>query len=457
MSNILASSFRDPSGFLFRDNGLLYRQVNKSYQECFNLLESSGFFRDLFDKNWLIYHEKVSHACVTPEGVQVIKPVEIPVITYPYEWSFSQLKEAALLTLDIQLQAIEHGFSLKDASAYNVQFYQGRSVFIDSLSFESLPEGKPWVAYKQFCQHFLAPLALMAKTDISLQQLLITNIDGIPLNLTSNLLPLSTKLNFSLLVHIHLHAKSQAKHANRNIGSQRDFSKHAFRALIDNLKTTIQKLEWIPEGTEWNDYYQSNNNYEKNSLELKEGIVEKYIRKVEPDSVWDLGANNGRFSQIASKHSGYVCAWDIDPACVENNYRSLKKSKSNNIYPLLLDLASPSPSIGWANDERDSLVNRGPVDVVMALGLIHHLVIGNNLPLRKVAAFLSDISNNIIIEFVPKQDSQVVKLLRNREDIFNDYDQKSFEEIFLNVFEICESEKIDDSERTIYLMKNRGR
>jgi ribosomal protein L11 methylase PrmA len=452
MREILDSSFRDPSGFLFRSEGKLYRQVNRCYSDTFKALEESGLFKSLFHQKLLISHSDTNVSAVTEDAWRVIQPAELPVISYAYEWSFSQLKDAALLTLQLQELAMEKGFSLKDASIYNIQFLDGKPVFIDTLSFEKYREGKPWIAYKQFCQHFLAPLALMSKTDISLQQLLRTNIDGVPLELASKLLPLSTKFSFSLLVHIHWHAKSQSIHADKTIKSDRPFTKHAFMALLDNLKSSIGKLEWSATGTEWNDYYAANNNYDPTALNQKEAMVGAYIQEVKPFSVWDLGANTGRFSHIAAEHSGYVCAWDIDPACVENNYRALASSQRKNVYPLLLDLCNPSPAIGWANSERDSFRGRGGVDLILALGLIHHLVISNNLPLTRVAAFLAEMGDNLVIEFVPKSDSQVIKLLRNREDIFPDYEQESFEHCFSGHFDIRSSQKIPGSERTLYLM-----
>lgn len=453
MSEILDASFRDPAGFLFERDGRLFRQVNKVYQRTFEALEEGGLFQALVEKKLLVPYSKVDIPSVTDSAFCVIEPERLPFISYPYEWSFSQLKHAALLTLQIQSIAMEYGFSLKDASAYNVQFIQGRPVFIDTLSFEPLPEGKPWVAYKQYCQHFLAPLALMSHTDIALQQLLRNNIDGIPLPLASKLLPFGTRCRFSLLVHIHLHAKSQKFHADKAIKAGKPFSLHSFKAVLDGLQSAINKLEWRPGGTEWGDYYEANNNYESSSLELKETVVREFLANANPRSVWDLGANTGRFSKIAAEFAEFVCAWDIDPACVENAYLSLRdESLQQNIYPLLLDLSNPSPAIGWANNERLSFVERGGADLVMALGLVHHLVISNNVPMRKLAAFFATIGNHIIVEFIPKEDSQVAKLLGTREDIFPEYERQCFERDFGDYFSIQQSRKIDGSTRTLYLM-----
>ncbi len=456
MSKKLDCSFRDPSGFLFRKDAILYRQINHSYKENYDYAKSSGLYDELIELGLLIPHEEVAVDCLDSDGFIVIKPVELPFISYPYEWSFSQLKEAALLTLNIQQKALSMGLSLKDASSYNVQLYKGKPIFIDTLSFEKPSPGQPWVAYRQFCQHFLAPLALMAKTDISLNQLFKTNIDGIPLQLASKLLPLTTRLNFSLAIHIHLHARTQSKNASKEIDENQlkgSFSITSFHAIIDSLKMAVLKLKWEPVGTEWHDYYDSNNNYTEASMSLKKDIVNEFLDMLSFRSAWDLGANNGTFSRLVAKNSDYVCAWDIDPACVEQNYRTITDSKTTNIYPLLLDLTNPVPAIGWNNKERFSFKERGPVDVTLALGLIHHLAISNNLSLDMIAQFLSEITFTLIIEFVPKSDSQVKKLLRNRNDIFNNYDIKNFELVFSQYFKTLGKRPIDNTDRTLYLMQ----
>jgi ribosomal protein L11 methylase PrmA len=452
----LKSSFRDPNGFLFYRNEILYRQINVAYKTEYQKLISSGLYTHLSNKGLLIKHEESNQAGLNNDSFLVIKPEIIPFISYAYEWCFSQLKDAALLTLNIQLEALKKGMSLKDASAYNVQFVNDKPVFIDTLSFETYQEGNPWVGYKQFCQHFLAPLALMSHTDIRLNKLLINFIDGVPLDLASSLLPLHTKFSLSLGLHIHLHSKQQTKSSEKVLDKnkvQRSMPKRSLIALIDSLKNSVAKLTWKPTGTEWHDYYISNNNYQGESLSFKETLVSRFIVQCQANTVWDLGANDGRFSRIAKQHAQHVVSWDIDPACVENNYLTIKKHKEQKILPLLIDLANPSPGIGWANEERDSFTHRGPCDVVLSLGLIHHLAISNNLPLERIAESFSRLGKHLIIEFVPKDDSQVIKLLNNRPDIFPDYDLLHFEEIFLRYFSIEAKQKIEDTVRTLYLLK----
>lgn len=454
----LGSSFRDPSGFLFIREGILYRQVNQVYREDYSRLMVSGLYEKLVKNGLLITHAETD---IQPADAalcyKVICPERVPFISYPYEWSFGQLQDAALATLSIQRRALKLGMSLKDASAYNIQFPKGKAMLIDSLSFEQYQEGEPWVAYRQFCQHFLAPLALMAYKDVRLNQLLRIYIDGVPLDLASRLLPRSTRWNLGLATHIHLHASLQKRHANSDLKAVRNaqkMSKEVFLNLIENLRSTIRKMKWKPSGTEWADYYEANN-YNDNAFEHKEILVGDWLKKINPRTIWDLGANTGFFSRVAAQTGAYVISADIDPAAVEMNYQKVKENNEQNMFPLVLDLTNPSPSIGWMNRERDSFLQRGPVDAVLALALVHHLAISNNVPLNRVADFFTSCGEWLIVEFVPKDDSQVAKLLRNRKDIFDDYTREGFEKAFGEKYAILSSSAIRDSERWLYLMRRK--
>jgi hypothetical protein len=450
----LPGSFRDPSGFLFQQDGVIYRQVNLVYKDDYDHLMSSGLYQTLVDDNLLIPHEEVGIESPVPElAYKIIKPEPIPFISYPYEWCFSQLRDAALTTLKVQRKALDFGMSLRDSSAYNIQFKNGRPIFIDTLSFGKYCEGQPWVAYRQFCQHFLAPLALMSYKDIRLSQLLHVYIDGLPLDLTSCLLPWRTRLRFSLLSHIHLHARSQKRFADKpiNVGQYR-LSRYAFLGILNSLESTVKNLKWQPGGTEWADYYQDTN-YSPQAFEHKKTIVAGLLDKVRPSTVWDLGANVGVFSRLASDRGIPTVSFDVDPAAVEKNYLDCVARGDTSILPLVIDLTNPSPGIGWENKERMSLKERGPADAVLALALVHHLAISNNVPLSRIAGFLSDICHWLIIEYVPKTDSQVQRLLATREDIFPNYTRQAFEQEFRRYFTIDDSADIRESQRTLYLMR----
>lgn len=458
-SDNLSSSFRDPSGFLFRRDGLLYRQINDVYRENYDLLMGGGLYDELGRERLLLPHEEVAVRPASPdEAYRIIKPEPVEFISYPYEWSFSQLKDAALTTLEIQKRALASGMSLKDASAYNIQYHNGRWVLIDTLSFEKYEEGQPWVAYRQFCQHFLAPLALMAHKDIRLGQLLRVYIDGVPLDLCSALLPWRTRLKPALLTHIHLHAASQKRYADKPVGrrgaARGKMSRRAFCAFIDHLESAASKLDWKPGGTEWADYYEFTN-YSDDALRQKGRLVEEFLQAGAPRSVWDLGANTGFFSQIPARKRIPTLAFDIDPAAVERNYRECRQRGETCMLPLLLDLTNPSPPLGWEHRERMSLMERGPADLALALALVHHLAISNNVPLPRLAAFFHRLCRMLIIEFVPKSDSKVQKLLATREDVFPSYHQDGFEKAFGSRFIIEKAERLPGSERTIYLMRAR--
>lgn len=457
---IVKSSFRDPSGFLFFKEGKIYRQINYNYKDNYDQLINSGLYQRLVDDNLLIPHKEVEAPKTDINCYKVIEPDMIDFISYPYEWSFSQLKDAALTTLKIQKTAVEFGMCLKDSSAYNIQFKVGKPVLIDTLSFEKYVEGSTWIAYRQFCQHFFAPLVLMSYKDIRLSNLLRIFIDGIPLDLASSLLPIKTYFKFSVLTNIHLHAKSQKKHESdaeiENSVNMRQYkmSRANYLALVESLESTVKGLKWQPQGTEWGDYYDITN-YSDAAFEHKKEFVGKFVEKIKPETVWDLGANNGVFSRIASDRGIKTVAFDIDPVAVEKSYLYSVKNQEESILPLVLDLTNPSPSIGWDNEERMSIKQRKLPDMVFALALIHHLAISNNVPLSKIAAYFNDICSSLIIEFVPKNDSQVKKLLASREDIFGNYNQEAFENEFAKYFKILSSERIKSSERTLYLMSRK--
>jgi len=463
----LSSSFRDPSGFLFKENGILYRAVSQRYQQHYDYLIQSKLYDALIEKNLLISHREIDPVSIhsfhgeVEDLYKIIKPECVPFISYPYEWCFSQYQDAALTTIKIQKQAlVDHGMVLKDASAYNIQFYKGKPLLIDTLSFEIYKENKPWIAYRQFCQHFLAPLALMALRDIRLGQLMRIYIDGLPLDLASLLLPKSSWLKSGLLTHIHLHAKTQKRYEKTEANTQRrqidalKVTKNSLVALINHLEDIVSELKWSPVGTEWADYYEDTN-YSTEAMNNKKQIVDAYLSESNPQTVWDLGANTGVFSHIAAAKEADTIAFDVDPAAVEKNYRQLRENKVTKILPLCLDLTNPSPAIGWANEERFSLIERGPADVVLALALIHHLAISNNVPLGQIAAFLSKLCQFLIIEFVPKDDSQVQRLLSSREDIFDHYTKDNFEQEFSHYFLIQKIKQLPDTLRILYLMRKK--
>ncbi|MBI2315074.1 SAM-dependent methyltransferase [Candidatus Daviesbacteria bacterium] len=457
----ISASFKDPSGFVFSIKELIYRQINKSYQDNYQLLINSGLYDKLVSSNLLIEHQEIDLKNPAPEAYKIIKPKQIPFISYPYEWCFGMLKDAAFLTLNIQKIALEHGLSLKDASAFNIQFLKGKPILIDTLSFEKYGEGKPWIAYKQFVEHFLAPLTLMSLTDFRLNRLSSFFINGIPLDLASKLLPFRSHFKPGVMLHIHAHAASQKKYHQKKLSSariQKSFSKRAFLGLLDNLEGVIKSLSWNTKDTQWSEYYSGeNNNYTSSSLTQKGELVKGFLKSIKSKTIWDLGANTGYFSRIAKQFADLVISFDLDLGALEKNYQQLIKDHETNILPLFIDLTNPTPSLGWANEERLSLFQRGPADVTLALALVHHLAISANIPLSYIASLFSKLSKYLIIEFIPKEDSQVKILLQNREDIFPAYTKAGFEEAFKEFFQIKKICPIKNSQRILYLMEKTKR
>ncbi len=445
------SSFKDPDAGVFVENGIYIRKIYERYRPEYEKLMQSGLYENLTAAHLLVKHEEIRRG----EDCIVIKPEQV-FVSYPWEWCFSQLKDAALATLKIQQTALEFDMSLKDANCFNIQFLNNKPLLIDTSSFENYEEGSAWVAYRQFCENFIAPLALMAYTDLNLNGLFLMNINGIPLELTSKLLPFKTKFNLNLFTHIHLHCRMQNKYSdNSKKVTNIKISKMQLQNIIKNLQSTVESINLPKYETEWGDYY-SFTNYTEKSFEEKKKIIDNFRNIINPEIVWDFGSNTGIFSRIFSDNGSKVIAFDIDKMAIEKNYLKIKHDKETNIFPLVSDLSNPSPSLGWANKERKSLSQRASnVDLILALALIHHLRFTCNIPFENMAEYFSSISRYMIIEFVDKQDSKVQKMLLNRKDVFDDYTQENFESVFGKHYNFIKKEKISDTARTLYLMEKK--
>lgn len=445
------SSFRDPSGKIFYDKARVYRAIFPNYVDNFNSLMSSGLYARLIEEGLLIPHRDSRKRY--PGAAKVIAPQPVPFISYPYEWCFSQLKDAALATLKIQKIALDHGMVLKDGSAYNIQFVKNKPVLIDTLSFEKRGGDRPWVAYQQFTRHFLAPLALMAKTDVRLSQLLASNIDGVPLDLASKLLPHRSKLNPGLLTHIHLHSSFQKRHEKPKKTKVKPMSKASLYGLVDNLASTVASLKLKGIETEWGSYYRDTN-YSTAAMHDKKRIIEEIAKKTAAEKVLDLGSNTGVFSKLFSKRNISVLSLDVDPLAVEKNYQRCKSEGDEHTFPALYDISNPSPAIGFRNMERPALFDRFKPDMVLALALIHHLRITHNIPLADMADYFRSVSPDQVVEWVPKDDSQVRRMLYSRQDVFDDYDVKCFEKEFKKGA-VMKKHKLKQSGRVIYHFRSK--
>jgi len=452
------SSYRDPSGFIFTHNARLFRAINASYEKTYVHLIKSGLYERLVDESLLISHKEINTMKKIDTVKHIIEPVKIPFVSYPYEWCFSQLKDAALLTLNIQKIALEYGMFLRDASSFNIQIYRGKPIFIDTLSFGIYEEGYPWVAYRQFCEHFLAPLALIAYADARLSHVSSSFLNGIPLDFAVKLLPWRKKIQRELLLHLVFHShnlKSADKSGTRR--SKLFFSKPSMMGLLASLEFAIQSITWNPAKTIWSHYVTNNKtvSYAPISLDDKKSIVASCIKKCGSKYIWDLGANTGEFSRIASQLGAFVVSVDSDPSVIEYQYVNNRSQKISNILPLCIDILNPTPGLGWMNLERESFFNRPKPDTILALAILHHLAIGANIPLSNLAEALARLTETLIIEFVPKTDRQVKEMLLFREDIFPSYTQTGFEEAFTKHFYLIFSKRIRATDRWIYVFKKK--
>jgi len=450
----VGGSFRDRGGAVFTRNGEIRRVVFTQSQAGYDQLLASGLYAQLVADNLLVAHDEVDAGASPGRDVyRVITPVRIPFISYPSEWCFSQLKDAALLTLRVQREAIGRGMTLKDASAFNVQFVHGRPIFIDTLSFGHYSDGRPWDAYGQFCRHFLAPLALAHWCDARLQHLWRGFIDGVPLDLAARLLPWRAKLRPGIALHLLAHAAAARSSRAGSAARTPTLSKNGLLGLIDSLERLIQGLR-LPAGTSLWLGYETNGPHRRDVIEHKKAMVRSLLEEAGPGTVWDLGSNTGTFSRLSAELGHDTVAFDFDQAVVDAAYR-VGSSAGLGILPLWMDLANPTPGLGWNHTERMSLLERGPADIVLALALVHHLVIAAGIPVKHLAAFLERCGKTLIIEFIPKSDPQAQEMLAVRRDVFVDYTQETFEALFAELFTIGQAMTLPGTGRMLYLMTSR--
>ena len=450
----LASSYRDTDGYVFEYIGKIYRCIKPKYFSDYHELIDCGLYQQLIDAGYLISHTDIdnSEVKILDDDIdKIILPEQIPFISYPYEWSFNMWKDAALLILKIANISLQKGMMLKDATPFNVQFYNGRPVFIDTLSFERHVTEKPWIAYRQFCECFLGPLLLMHYNDRDAGKLFMVYPNGLPLHVLKSLLPAKAKWNLHVYLHVWLHEKLSLRRKNKE-PDKGAFSKQRLIVLLKGLTDFVAALSQKKTKSEWANYYtETIIGYQY--LEEKKIIFENFVSEINFDIVIDLGTNEGLFALLLKQRAKLVIATDEDSSCVNKLYEHIKKEKIKNIIPLVNNLIAPSPAIGWGNAERASATERFKGDLILALALVHHLAIGANIPLQYIAQYLSKAGRFLIIEFVPKSDEKVKQLLLNREDIFTDYNLLNFKNNFSRYFFILKEEKIGDTDRILFLMK----
>nr|WP_314898193.1 hypothetical protein [uncultured Flavobacterium sp.] len=442
------SSFRDPDSSLAFDTVFYYRKMSIKYVIHYNYFKDSGLKERLVKEGYILPFEEITDK--EPNSGfsnQVIKTEKLPFVSYPYEWSFSQFKIAALLTLRINILALEYGMILKDASMFNVQFIGCKPIFIDLASFEIYENDKPWRAYYQFCKHFYGPLFLSAKKNLFIPKLLQYFIDGIPLK---EVVSLSNKKDLfcsGAFLHLYLHAKAEGKVIAAGI--EKKITKKQLVNILKHLESSIEKLVPKRKDTTWNDYNEKNN-YLECSKQDKANTIQKFLKQIKGKKAMDIGANDGFYSKLLEDAGMYSLVVDIDELAIDRAFRDNYKKESTKVHPLQINLVNPTPAIGWNNIERKSFWDRCQLDVIQALALIHHLVITHDISFDEIAKKLRQHTQYLIIEFVYPEDSQAQILLENKPHHVSGYNQEDFEKAFSIYFLLIEKKSISGAKRDLY-------
>jgi SAM-dependent methyltransferase len=450
-------SFRDPDSRVFLRGDEVLRALSKSGLADWEALSRTGFFERAQAEGRVVPTQRVPGPEVAEvfgdSAVAALRHERIPVISYPYEWPFSMLRDAARLQLELLRSALAEDMILKDASPYNVQFRGAKPVFIDVGSFERLPQGEPWAGYRQFCCLFLFPLMLQAYAGLEFQPWLRGSLEGIaPVDARAVLRGRHT-LRRGVLTHVALHARLEQREGDRDTRSEvrrAGFRKEMIEANAKGLERLVTRLDWGSSETAWSGYGERAH-YDEAELEQKDQFVRDACAGVGTGLAFDLGANDGRYSRIASEHCDYVVAVDGDQMSIDALYRRLREEGKEDILPLVMNLADASPARGWRGRERSRLEERGRPDLVLCLALVHHLSIAANVPLAEIVDWLASLGGVLVIEFADREDEMVQRLLaRKPEDAHPDYHADSFERALTERFDISRREELASGRRTLY-------
>jgi ribosomal protein L11 methylase PrmA len=452
-------SFRDPSGGVIHSNGSVFRYFRGADAEAFQKLTESAFFRSSVASNLLIESVPVSKAA-SPElyafaqGAElVVEHPRLPMVTYPYEWPFEMLKAAAECQMEVTRRAFENGYMVKDATPYNVQFVGGEPTFVDVASIEPYKKGRAWTGYAQFCRTFLNPLLLQSITGVPFQPWLRSSLDGIEPDQLRSLLPWRSKWRKSVFIDVVLQSMLGHKFADDTKSVKtiagRDIPPQVVSGLLKRVDGQVRGLQRRRRKTTWGDYEDTKDHYSGTADAFKETYVRETVKSANAKTVWDLGANRGQFSLLAAETADLVVAIDFDEAAVGALFERTR-GKYKNILPLVIDFLNPSPGQGWGGVERQGLTSRSDADTFLCLALVHHLSISGNVPVRMIASWLRSVAPGGVVEFVPKDDAMVQRLLLTKRDVYPDYTQAHFEACLEEHFRIKERKGIPESKRTLY-------
>lgn len=456
-------SFRDPTSRVLRQDGRVLRVLSGEALEDWHALKASSTF-ERFAGDGLVATTEVETpdvrllAAVDGDWAGVLEHEPIPFVSYPYEWTFSMLRDAAALQLALLRSALPEDLVLKDATPFNVQWQGARPVFIDVGSFERYRAGEPWVGYAQFCQQFLYPLMLRAYKDVAFQPWLRGRLAGIDPQELRKLMTRADLLRPGVLLHVVLQARLARRYAGGDRGMRDEMKQAGFRremieANVARLSKLVGRLEWGAASSEWSSYA-AECAHVSEDREPKSAFVREVLADVRPSLVWDVGANDGHFSELAASAGSYVVAMDADELVVDRLYQRLRSSGQDRVLPLVVDLADPSPNLGWAGAERRDLPGRGRPDLVLCLAVLHHLAISGNVPVARVLDWLAGLDAAVVLEFATPEDPMVRRLVRNKRasDVHPDYDEQRLRALMAERFEIRRETALPSGHRTLFAL-----
>jgi len=455
------ASYRDPAGHVHLRNGKVFRSILPPGLEQYRAARNSGFLDSATRAGHLIEGVEVDPSVLrdeAPDAVHVLEHPRLDFVSYPYEWSFNGLRAAALLTLDLHLEAMQHGLTLSDGSAYNVQFVGPRPVFIDYLSLIPYEDGQVWLGYRQFCEQFLNPLLLTAKTGVAFQPLYRGALEGIASADLGALLPVRAKLDPRIALHVVLQGRLQ-----RTVTAQRTavartvrLSKTAVANNLGAVRNWVAKLQPPPSQlTPWQQYEQTAQ-YTPDERAAKARLVGEVVRAAAPKTVWDLGCNSGEYAEVAlNSGAQLVIGFEPDPGALNAAFRRAE-TKRLAFLPLSVDVTNPSPSLGWRERERLGWAERRNADFVLCLALLHHLVLGRNLPLPQVLDWLLALAPRGILEFVPREDPMAKQLVMFKPGIAADYTLDTVSTLLGQRARVERQQEITTTGRTLFAYGPQG-
>jgi len=451
------ASFRDPGGRIFKKDNHIFRLIFEHGAKDYETVRDTNFPEKMAELDKFIKAQEVNPEILESPSLKpsfVLEHPILPFVSYPYEWSFPMLKKAALLHLELQIKALEENLMFSDASAYNIQFKGPHPIFIDWLSLRPYQQGQIWNGHRQFCEQFLNPLLLRSHLGVCHNSWFRGNLEGIPTDDLNKLLPWYKKISRNVFLHVVLPVKMNSLAQNENSKSlsklNSNLPKASLNNIFKNLQLWINKLQPLSSSSSTWSNYDSMHCYEQEEVIKKQQFISEFMKSTKPTTVWDLGCNKGEYSEIALKEGAqYVIGFDYDQSSLEKAFDRAEKNNLNFL-PLFLDGANPSPDQGWNSQERPGFLRRKNADAVLALAFEHHLAIGRNIPLSDLIDWITGLAPRGVIEFIPKKDPNLQRMLSLREDIFPNYTEINFRSILKTKCRIIRAEIVSQMGRTLY-------